>query len=284
MKIPGYTVSLLIWIIPVIAMSIFFIKKRLLTSEKIFALAVTIFIMSSIGVVLDLLFAGCFFRFDNTSQIIGIKIHNIPIEEFVFYITGFWFIVFLYVFCDEYFLLKYNVPDRRYARMRSILKRKVFLHYKSLWVAPLLIISGTICKRIVNPDGEFIPGYFTFLVIAAYIPFFIFFRVTRSFVNFRGFVFCIMTTLIISIVWEVNFALPGGYWGYRDGAMLGLFIKHFNNLPWEAVTVWIFSSLIILVYEFIKICYFTPVPTVPCHSLLLKIGRDWRGDQVAAKP
>jgi hypothetical protein len=58
--------------------------------------------------------------------------------------------------------------------------------------------------------------------------------------------------------------------------MLGVFIKPWHDLPIEAVTVWIFSTLVILVYEFLKICYFTPVPSVPGHTLLLKIGREWR--------
>ena len=39
--------------------------------------------------------------------------------------------------------------------------------------------------------------------------------------------------------------------------MLGVFISVWNNLPLEAVTVWIFCMLVVLLYEFLKITFFT---------------------------
>jgi hypothetical protein len=276
MHLPGYSISLSFWILPIVGMTFFFIKKRLLTPEKSFALIITVLALATIGVVLDLLFAGSFFTFANGSAICGIKIKGIPIEEFVFYITGFWFILFVYVFCDEWFLLKYNVPDSRYARFRSRLKRMLFPHVKSLWLVPVVIAAGVFFKRILNPAGAYIPGYFAFLVIAAYAPAFLFLRVTKSFINWRAFLFSSQLTALISIIWEVTLALPLQYWGYRKGVMLGIFIKPWHDLPIEAVTVWIFSTLVILVYEFLKICYFTQMPSVPGHKILLKIGREWR--------
>jgi hypothetical protein len=259
MHIPGYTVSLLMWVLPIIAMTVFFIQHRVLTREKIFALLATILALSSIGFVLDLIFAHCFFTFENTKAVCGITICQIPIEEFVFYITGFWFILFVYVFCDEWFLLKYNVPDDEYARYRSELEHKLILHFKSLWLAIIFIALGTICKRLINPAGEFIPGYFTFLVITAYMPMFLFYGITRLFINWQAFFFTMQLTMFVSVIWEVTLAIPGKYWGYQHGAMLGIFIKHWFGLPLEAVTVWIFCTLIIPVYEFVKICYFTPI-------------------------
>jgi len=276
MILPGYSLSLLIWILPIIAMAVFFIKRRLLSPEKSFALLLTIALLAAVGIVLDLLFAHCFFTFDNPKAVCGLTIRRIPVEEFVFYITGFWFILFAYVFCDEWFLLKYNVPDEEYARYRNSLEKKLIYHLKSLWVAPVLIVLGTVFKRLVNPDGEFIPGYFAFLLLAAYLPMFLFYNVTKTFVNWRAFVFIMLLTLFISIIWEVTLALPYGYWGYQRGAMLGIFIHPWHGLPLEAVSVWIFSTLVILVYEFIKICFFTSLPSVPGHKLLLRVGREWR--------
>ena len=63
MIVPEYTVSLLIWIVPIIAMTAFFIKKRLLSPEKSFALIVTVVALATTGIALDLLFAEFFFRF-----------------------------------------------------------------------------------------------------------------------------------------------------------------------------------------------------------------------------
>jgi hypothetical protein len=87
---------------------------------------------------------------------------------------------------------------------------------------------------------------------------------------------CLILTVLISIIWEVTLALPRGYWGYQHGAMLGIFIGVWNGLPIEQITVWFFCTYVIFFYEFIKICYFTPLPSVPGHKLLLKIGREWR--------
>jgi len=276
MHIPGYSISLLIWILPILAMTVFFIQRRLLSPEKSFALLLTIALLAAVGIVLDLLFAHCFFTFNNPKAVCGLTIRGIPIEEFVFYIAGFWFILFAYVFCDEWFLLKYNVPDEEYARYRNSLEKKLIYHLKSLWVAPVLIVLGTVVKRLVNPDGEFIPGYFTFLLLAAYLPMFLFYSIVKAFVNLQAFVFIMLLTLLISIIWEVTLALPYGYWGYQKGAMLGIFIHPWHGLPVEAVTVWVFSTLVILVYEFVKICYFTPLPSVPGYKLLLKIGKERR--------
>jgi hypothetical protein len=276
MNFPEYTVSLLIWILPIIAMTVFFIHRRLLSPEKWYSLLVSIALLAAVGVVLDLLFAHRFFTFPEPREVCGIAIRGIPIEEFVFYIAGFWFILFLYVFCDEWFLLKYNVPDERYALYRSRLKRLVFVHLTSIWWASGFFAGAILYKRIFNPAGDLIPGYFIFLLCVAYVPFLLFFRVTRKFVNLRAFVFCLVLTALISIIWEVTLALPFGYWGYQDGAMLGIFISPWHRLPIEAVTVWVFCTLVILVYEFIKICYFTKIPSVPGHKALLSVGREWR--------
>jgi len=88
-----------------------------------------------------------------------------------------------------------------------------------------------------------------------------------------------LATVLISIIWEVTLALPRGYWDYQHGAMLGIFIGVWHDLPIEAITVWIFCTLVIMFYEYVKICYFTDAPSVPGHKLLLKVGREWRKEK-----
>lgn len=272
---PEYTISLLIWIIPIILISIFFTIKKSLTPEKIGAAAITIITLAAIGIILDLLFAHTFFTFPNKKMICGIMIHNIPIEEFIFYITGFWFILFVYIFCDEYWLLLYNVPDEKYARFKKRLRRMLFLNYPALFWGLCIIISGCIIKRVINPEGLLIPGYFIFLAFVAYIPMSLFYRVTKRFVNWRAFITSLLVTLLISIIWEVTLALPRGYWGYRKEAMIGIFVNAWNQLPIEAVTVWIFCSLVILVYEFLKICFFTPAYRNSfLYGVSLRVGKE----------
>jgi hypothetical protein len=260
-------------------MTVFFLVRKLLTPEKWFSLLVSVVLLGAVGIFLDLVFAHRFFTFPQPRAVLGVAIRGIPVEEFVFYITGFWFILFLYVYCDEWFLIKYNVPDERYARYRSRLKRLIFFHLSSLWWASGIVAASIVFKRLVNPSGDFFPGYFLFLFCAAYVPFLLFFRVTRNFVNWRAFIFCLVLTVLISIIWEVTLALPRGYWGYREGAMVGVFITAWHRLPFEAVTVWLFCTLVILVYEFIKICYFTKIPSVPGHKVLLTVGKEWRKNE-----
>jgi len=272
---PEYTISLAIWIVPICVLSIFFVRKLLLTPEKMFALFITIAVSAAVGIILDLLFALTFFRFPDSHTTIGWTIRGIPVEEFVFYITGFWFIVFVYVFCDEWYLLKYNVPDHRYARYRKWVRRRFFVHKSSIVQVVLLVVLGIVVKRLLNPEPV-IPGYYTFLVIAAYMPMIFFWRITRLFVNWRGYVVTVLTTVLLSIIWEVTLALPRGYWNYQPQHMLGIFIKPWSKLPIEAVTVWVCSSLAILVYEYVKIRFFTETPSVPLYGLFLKWGREWR--------
>ncbi len=254
---PEYTISLLIWILPISTIALFLRKKSLLTGNKRRALGFTIAILGTVGILLDILFARYFFLFPDKKMILGITITGIPIEEFIFYITGFWFIVYVYIFCDEWFLAKYNPPDEVYARYRSKLKRLIYIHNFSIYQALAMIILGTVFKRVFNPHGAFIPGYFIFLVFVAYIPSILFYRITKHFVNWRAFFFTLTLTMLLSIIWEVTLALPRGYWDYQHGHMLGVFIKVWHNLPLEAVTVWIFCTLVIMVYEFLKIAFFT---------------------------
>lgn len=271
--VPEYTLSLLIWIIPVCGISVFLFTKRLLSPEKIAAIAVTVVVLAAIGCILDLLFAHTFFTFPNKNMVIGVMLFTIPVEEFIFYITGFWFVLLLYVFCDEFWLVRYNVPDERYVRYRSRLQRMLFVNFRGCAWGGALIVCGWIIKQLLNPAGLPVPGYFIFLVVLAYTPMILFHRVTRKFVNWRAFTVSLLTTLLISIIWEVTLAIPRGYWGYREEAMMGIFIGVWHRLPIEAVTVWIFCSLVILVYEFLKIRFFTPVPHIPAYGLLLKVGK-----------
>jgi len=254
---PEYTISLLIWIAPIIFFVLFLRIKKLLTVKKRRALLITVVVLASVGILLDLLFARYFFRFPDKTMVLGIMITGIPVEEFVFYITGFWFIIYLYIFCDEWFLLKYNPPDAVYARYASRLRRLIFIHKSSIVQALVLIVGGIILKNLINPQGSPVPGYFIFLVIVAYVPSILFFRLTKRFINWRAFFFTLLITALCSVIWEVTLALPRGYWDYQHGQMLGIFIPVWHNLPLEAVTVWIFCMLVVLLYEFLKISYFT---------------------------
>src|SRR6185437_10978401 len=107
----GYTVSLLLFIVP-------------------------------IGVILDFFFAHLFLTFPNPAATLGIpapalgactKCHifvgsathivvgSVPIEEYIFYFTGFITVLLLYIWLDEYWLSAYSVPGTD--PMRSAFRR-----------------------------------------------------------------------------------------------------------------------------------------------------------------
>jgi hypothetical protein len=254
---PEYTLSLLIWIVPIVGFTIFFHIKNLLTIKKRLALGISISILAAIGIILDLFFARFFFTFPDPAMTIGFKIKGIPVEEFIFYITGFWFILFLYVFCDEWYMVKYNPDDTYYARYARRLHHTIFLHWGSIFMAVVFIAAGIIIKFFTNGVPPLLPGYFVFLVIVAYTPTILFYRVCRKFVNWRAFAFSLLLTVLLSIIWEVTLALPRGYWNYQHQYMLGVFIPVWASIPIEAVSVWISSTLVILFYEWLKIRFFT---------------------------
>lgn len=275
---PEYTVSLLIWIIPIILFLFFFHSRRLLVAEKLKAFYFTVGLLSSVGIILDLLFARYFFLFPDPAATCGITITGIPIEEFIFYITGFWFILSLYVFCDEWYLSKYNPPDSYYIRFRSRARKMIYLHWPTVFLLLVLVGSGIAVKMSLNPTPPLVPGYFTFLCCAAYVPFFFFYRITKRFINGRAFVFTLLLTVLISVLWEVTLALPRGYWNYQHRQMVGVFITPWSNLPVEAITVWIFCTLVIMVYEFIKLYLFKE------KSLTLRRSRSRVFSETTPKP
>ena len=258
---PEYTLSLLIWILPIIFFELFFFKNKLLSKNKRKALTVTVSILAAVGILLDLFFANKFFTFPIPSMTLGYEIRKIPIEEFIFYITGFWFIIYLYIFLDEWYLKLYNPPDEKYVRYRKKLSRKlIFIHTRAIYWGVSVILLGIILKKFINPTSPVIPGYFIFLLLLAYIPFILFYRVTKRYVNWRAFFFTLSITVLISIVWEVTLAIPRGYWGYQSNQMLGIFLPAWGSplsqFPIEAVSVWMFCTLVIMVFEFLKINFF----------------------------
>ena len=88
----GYTVSLLLFIIPFLVIALWFLPQEgVRISKKSFAW--TIGLLFPIGAGLDFFFARYFFTFPNQSATLGIKApalgFPVPIEEYVFYLTGF---------------------------------------------------------------------------------------------------------------------------------------------------------------------------------------------------
>src|SRR5262245_57405790 len=61
--LPEYTISLLIFVVPAVALSVFFYKKNVMSSSQWRTLLVNVFTWAAVGFALDLVFARSFFVF-----------------------------------------------------------------------------------------------------------------------------------------------------------------------------------------------------------------------------
>jgi hypothetical protein len=251
----GYTWSLLLFIIPIGALGWWFGSRPDLQFPRK-AFWRTIAVLTPLGFLLDLLFGNAFFVFPNKLAILGWEVPAfggaIPIEEFVFYLAGFMLVLLTYIWCDEYWMGAYNVPD--YAATAKNIPRIVRFHFASVVLGILLIAAAIVYRKFLSGAPEGFPWYFVYLVCASLIPSAGFFHTVRPFINWRAFSFTFFLLLLISLLWEATLALPYGWWEYRPRTMMGLHIGAWSGLPIEAVFVWFAVTFTtVITYEVIKI-------------------------------
>ncbi|HYP67823.1 MAG TPA: hypothetical protein VEP67_06155 [Thiobacillaceae bacterium] len=251
----GYTWSLLLFIVPVAVLGGWFARRPELHFPRR-AFWRTLAVLVPLGFFLDLAFGNAFFVFPNHGATVGLGVPaiggTVPIEEFVFYLTGFMAALMSYIWADEYWMSAYNVADYREAA-RGIV-RIVRFHYPSALFGVVLIAAAAVYKRLFSASPEGFPWYFTYLTLGALVPSAGFFHTARPFVNWRAFSFTFFLMLFISLLWEVTLALPYGWWGFRPQAMIGLNICAWSDLPVEEPLVWMaVSYATVIVYELIKI-------------------------------
>jgi hypothetical protein len=167
----GYTWSLLLFIIPIAAIAFWFLPGENVRIPRR-AFWWTIGVLVPLGCLLDLVFAQWFFVFPNRAATLGINApalgSPVPIEEYVFYTTGFIAILLLYVWFDEFWLAAYNVAD--YPGEARQLRRLFQFHPTSLILGLALIAAAIAYKKLLSGDPSGFPGYFTVLVLGAMVP------------------------------------------------------------------------------------------------------------------
>jgi len=224
-----------------------------------------------LGVALDLAFGHFVLLFSSKASGIYVGMYvpavgmSIPIEEILFYGLGPTAILLVYFWCDEFWLSRYNPQDRR-LRLKSD-DRLFWISRKALLVATVLIILGIVLKRIWDPLGDWIPRYFTFLVVTGALPSVFFYESVKDLVNWRALSVTVLYVLATSVIWEVTLGVPKRWWGYQAKAMLGKSIEVWSPAPdWifpvEATLVWLaapFAS--VFAYEAVKAFEYHPAPT-----------------------
>ena len=181
----GYTVSLLLFLVPILAVGGWLVPRDdVKISKKSFVR--TIALLFPLGVVLDFFFAHLFLKFPNVNATLRIPapalgnggsghifvgspnhiiVGSVPIEEYVFYLTGFVTVLLLYIWLDEYWLAAYSIPGDD--PIRGAFQRLLRFHPESLISAVILIGAAILYRHLFLPSLPGFPGYFTFLVIAA---------------------------------------------------------------------------------------------------------------------
>jgi hypothetical protein len=253
----GYTWSLLLFVVPILVILLWFLPSEGLDIPQR-AFWRTIVILVPLGWLLDFLFAQYFFSFPNSQATLEIHAwalgRPVPIEEYVFYLTGFVAVLLLYVWLGEYWLAAYSVPDYP-GEARKIIRLLRF-HPTSLILGAVLIGAAWFYKKRFAPIGahDGFPGYFAFLVAGALVPSVSFFPVARRFINWRAFSLTAFFMLLISLLWEVTLALPYGWWKFRHRQMIGIFIGPWNELPIEEVCLWMaVTYATAIVFEIVKL-------------------------------
>lgn len=234
----GYTISLLLFIVPILAISLWFLPNEgVRISRQSFWR--TIALLFPVGAILDFFFARFFFTFPNPNATLRIKAPalggGVPVEEYLFYFTGFVAVLLIYIWLDEYWLAAYSIPVN--AARRIDFDRLLHFHPQSL-VLGIALIAGAILFRHFVVGAPGFPGYFVFLVIGALGPSALLFPSALPVINWRALGLTFFVILLISLLWEATLALPYGWWGYRDEQMIGIHVTAWSRLPIEAVLLW----------------------------------------------
>ena len=251
----GYTVSLLLFIVPIIVIAWWFLPSEgLEVPQRAFWRTITV--LSCFGVGLDFFFAHRFFLFQNAGATLKILAPAlgawVPVEEYIFYVTGFIAVLLIYIWLDEFWLSAYNVADYRGEAQK--IHRLVQFHPTSLVLGIVLIAAAILYKKLLSSDPQGFPGYFTFLVAIGVIPAAGLFPAARPFVNWRALSLTLFILLLISLFWEATLAVPYQWWGYQDSQMIGLAIGAWSKLPIEAVCVWIAVTFAtVIIFEIVKL-------------------------------
>ena len=251
----GYTWSLLLFLVPIVVIAFGFLPREEVNIPRK-AFWWTIGILVPLGFATDFFFASRFFIFPNAGATLRIDapaLHKpVPVEEYVFYLTGFIAVLLIYLWLDEYWLAAYNVADYRMESKK--IDRLVRLHPPSVILGIALIAAAVVYKKAFSPVREGFPEYFTFLVLTAFFPAAGFFPTARRFINWRAFSLTLFLILLVSLLWEATLAVPYQWWDYQPKQMIGIRIGAWSGLPIEAVCVWIaVTYATAIIFEVVKL-------------------------------
>ena len=262
----GYTFSLLIFIVPLIVFAVW------LKTHPNYAVEKKVYLYTVLGILifgslLDLCLGFSFFYFPNQTAVLGVRLPAfswttmswipayLPIEEFGFYLFGGTYMISLYLWGILYWFKRYN--PQNHANVCKNIDKIFNFNAKTLILCLILCVCGYVYKKNFGSHPEGFSGYFTFLILLACLPCMVLYDVTKALINWRAFTFMSLTLLLVSIVYEVTFGVPYGWWKYHPDEMIGLFLPAWSGLPIEAVMLWVAAAFgTVLIYEALRIFFY----------------------------
>jgi hypothetical protein len=260
----GYTASLVLFVLPLVRLSYWLYRQPGLEHQRKSAAWALLGILP-LWCALDVLLGLTFFTFPNKDATIGWMVpgfsfergwvKEIPVEEFVFYISGIALIQLVYVWASESWLARYvhSEKERRAHGDAPLIQ----IDGKILGFALLSVPLAFLYKKLGPHDvHDGIPGYFLFLLLAGLVPVVLYIRSVRPFVNWQAFSFANIALMLVYLIWEGTLAMPYGYWDYNRQQMLGVFVRPWGGLPIEAVALWFATGwLNLATYEALRIVF-----------------------------
>ena len=265
----GYTVSLLIFTIPILYFIVWLKRNPQYDIERkaFFGGVLGVFVLGSF---LDFVFGYSFFYFPNRGAVMGIYLPSysfsewkwimnyLPIEEFGFYLLGATYMLAAYLWGVLFWFKRYNHGDHLTA-CKSVGKM-LSVNFSILALGVALFVLGLIIKK-TGPYPEGFPGYFTFMIFMMILPCVFLFNSLRYLINWRAFTFMSFVLLLVSIVYEATLGVPYGWWKYHNDQMLGILIKAWSDLPVEAVLLWIMAAFgTVLLFEALRYYFYLKQP------------------------
>ena len=249
----GYTVSLSLWLVPAVSVVGFVLLHRA-SAFPWKSLGVTVAVLLSLGVILDVAFGNLFFTFPNAGAHLGLYAPgwdwntmrftmSIPIEEFFFYLFGDAVALLIYLWCDRFWLNLYSRNEDPYPYAK--LGRLVSFAWWPVLLGAVIFGTGWAYKAFFSGTKGF-PGYFLFLIAVAFVPATLFFTKVHHRINWQAYGCTALTMFFISLIWECTIAFPYGWWAYKPEMMLGMDIRAWSELPVEEPFLWLlvtFSSI-----------------------------------------
>lgn len=257
----GYTWSLLIFVLPVIVLETWFLRRprRELKRRAFWG---TIGLFTGAGLIMDIFFGHVLFRFENPGATLGLYFPSydpsrgwlwvLPIEEFFFYLSGTMFMLLVYIWADLFWFEHYDSAE--YHREARNLYRLLAPDFRLALLGGLVILLAVLYKKLGPHTYQAgFPTYFVLQTLALFTPTFMFFRTVKPFINWRAFSLTFFSLGLVSMFWEATLGVPYRWWGYNPEHMLGIFIGAWANLPLEAVLLWGVSGWInVMTYELLR--------------------------------